>query len=348
MNKTIVEYLKSVGKRLYLFSIFCIAIPVLLIWCTLVLKFTLPSGLNSVLSSIFPIAGVLLILIMKDLVKALKIFGGASALIAIYYFSIGPSLNRDWTEDVEKIPQITFEGRKVSISNFRNFTYRSNHDFDKTYETRTYDLDQLTGADFIISYWDGHRSIGHTFISFTFKDQPPISISVEVRKEKGESYHPVNGLFKQYELIYVIGDERDLIPLRTIHRSEETFLYPLNIDKKQSEIFLLSLLKGAQKLEKSPAFYHSLDQNCTTSLVKHVNDIPKLKVSVNTDLILNGLSDFAVYKMGGVSNELEFSTLKRCCYVSKISQKLPLDKNFSASLRLAVRQKIQQELNQSP
>lgn len=348
MNKIAIDYLNSIGKRLFLFAVFCISIPLLLIWCTMVLKFTLLGTLGNLLSFIFPIGSIILVLVMKDLVRALKIFASTCAVITLYYLSITPSLDRNWADDVAKLPEISFEGRNVTINNFRNFSYRSNQDFDTNYETRTYNLDDLEGSDFIISYWGGHRSIGHTFISFRFKDQSPISISVEVRKEKGESYHPVNGLFKQYELIYVIGDEKDLIPLRTHHRSEETFLYPLTIDKEQSEIFLLSLLRGAQSLQKKPLFYHSIDQNCTTTLVNHVNNIPKLKVTVNSDLLLNGLSDYAVYKMAGVTNELEFSVLKRCCYISKISQTLPLDQNFSASLRLAVRQKIQEELNQSP
>ncbi|MCM8527817.1 MAG: DUF4105 domain-containing protein [Lentisphaeraceae bacterium] len=338
---------KIFGIRLFLFSVFCIAIPVLLIWSTLVIRFTLPSSIGYLLSILFPLVSVLMLLLVKDLAKSLKIFGFSCLVIALYYFSISASNNRDWMDDVKEIPQITFSEREVTINNFRNFKYRSNQDFDIVYETRTYDLDKLEGCDFIISYWDGHRTVGHTFLSFRFENQPPISISVEVRKEKGESYHPVNGLFKQYELVYVIGDERDLISLRTHHRSEETFLYPLNLNKEESEAFLLSLLKGAQSLEKNPVFYHSLDQNCTTTLVKHVNDVPKFKVAMGINLLLNGLSDYAVYKMKGVSNELEFSTLKRSCYISKLAKTLKLDSNFSKNLRTAVNQKIQHELNQS-
>lgn len=348
MNQTeIKEHSKIFGIRLFLFCIFCLAIPVLLIWSTLVLRFTLPSALGNIISVLFPLLSIFTMLLMKDLTKSIRIFASSCLVIALYYSSIRPSNNRNWSDDVTKVPKITFENRNVTIKNFRNFKYHSNNDFDMNYETRTYNLDDLEGSDFIISYWDGHRTVGHTFISFRFKNQPPIAVSVEVRKEKGETYHPFNGLFKQYELIYVIGDERDLISLRTHHRSEETFLYPLNLNIEESEAFLLSLLKGAQKLQESPTFYHSLDQNCTTTLIKHVNDIPKFKVTAGINIILNGLSDYAVYQMKGFSNELEFSTLKRSCYISKLSQNLSIDEAYSKNLRTAVKQKIQHELNQS-
>ena len=347
MNKEkATEYLQLVGVRLFLFFVFCIAIPALLIWCTLIIRYTFPNPLKDIFSIIFPIAGILTLLTMKDLTKSLKIFSSACLLIMLYYLSISPSLNRNWVEDVALLPEISIDNKQIHIKNFRNFSYTSNKDFSKKYENRSYNLEDIEGTDFIISYWDNHRSIGHTFVSFRFKDQAPLCISVEVRKEKGEKYHPVKGLFKQYELIYVIGDERDLISLRTNHRAEETFLYPLKLDKSQSETFLLSLLKGAQKMGVTPAFYHSLDQNCTTTLVNHINDVPSFKVEVTLDLVMNGLSDYAVYKMDGVRNDLEFAVLKRCCYISKLARVLPLDKNYSVKLRKAVKQKIDFELNQ--
>ena len=99
-------------------------------------------------------------------------------------------------------------------------------------------------------------------------------------------------------------------------------------------------------MRKTPSFYHSLHQNCTTTLVNHINDVPNFKVEVTLDLVLNGLSDYAVYKMEGVPNDLEFAVLKRCCYISKLARALPLDKSYSIKLRKAVKQKIDFELNQ--
>ena len=341
------EKLKLAGARIFLFFVFCIGVPLLLIWCTLVIKFTFPKFISPILSICFPIASVILLLSLKDLTKSLKIFAASCAGIMLFYLSISPSLNRDWVEDVKVLPEIEIDGKNVKIKNYRNFTYSSNHEFQKNYEEKTYNLDELEGTDFIISYWDGYRSIGHTFVSFRFKNRPPLCISVEVRKEKGEKYKPLDGLFKQYELIYVIGDERDLISLRTNHRAEETFLYPLNLDQAQSKAFLLSLLEGAKELQNSPKFYHSLDQNCTTTLVKHINSVPNFKIKVNMDLVLNGLSDYAVYKMEGVRTDLEFAVLKRCCYISKLAKSLQLDENYSNKLRQSVDQKIEYELNQA-
>ena len=348
MNKEkVIDFFKTVGIRLFLFFVFAIAIPLLLVWCTLVINYTFPEAFKDLFATLFPIAGACLLLGMKDLTKSLKIFSSVCLLIMLYYLSISPGLNRNWTDDVAILPEVDFKDNMITIKNFRNFSYSDKNNYTKNYEERRYNLDELEGSDFIISYWDNYRSIGHTFVSFRFKNRPPLCISVEVRKEKGEKYHPVKGLFKQYELIYVIGDERDLISLRTNHRAEETFIYPLNIDKKQSETFLLSLLQGAQKIREVPLFYHSVNRNCTTTLVSHINTVPEFKVKVSLDLLMNGLSDYAVYKMKGVDNDLPFAVLKRCCYISKLAKTLPLDENYSKNLRQTIKQKINFELKQT-
>ena len=348
MNKEkIIDFSKIIGTRLFLFFTFCLAVPLLLVWCTLVIKYTFPVFLKSFLTILFPLLSIVLLLTLKDISKSLRIFATKCLVIMLWYLSITPSLNKNWKADVALLPEVHIDDKQISIKNFRNFIYENKNSFSKTYEEKNYSLDDLEGTDFIISYWDNYRSIGHTFVSFRFKGQTPLCISVEVRKEQGEKYHPVKGLFKQYELIYVIGDERDMIPLRTKHRAEETFLYPLTISKEQSERFLLSLLEGAQKLHSKPTFYHSISQNCTTTLVNHVNTVPDFKIKVNYDLIMNGLSDYAVYKMEGISNDLDFAVMKRCCYITKIANSLPLDDEFSRKIRKSVQQKIDFELNQT-
>ena len=341
------DSLKLAGIRLFLFSIFCLAIPFLLLWCTLVIRFSFPDPIKVLLAWLFPITLISILLFSKNLTRSLQIFASSCAVVFLCYTVIRPKNNRNWMEDVAKIPEISFSDRDITIKNFRHFKYKSSHEFENNYEERKYNLNDLEGTDFILSYWDGHRSIAHTFVSFRFKNQPPICISVEVRKEKGEKYHPVNGLFKQYEIIYVIGDERDMIPLRTHHRGEETFLYKLDIDKKQSEVFLMALLQDASSLKSSPRFYHSLNQNCTTTLVNHINSIPGFKVDITMNMVLNGLSDYAVYLLKGIKNDLPFITVKQCSYITETSLKTPLDENFSQKIRDSIYQKITQELNHS-
>ena len=78
-----------------------------------------------------------------------------------------------------------------------------------------------------MSYWS-EGLVGHTFLSFIFDNAPPLSISIETRPEVGEGFDPIASLFKQFELIYVVGDERDLVGVRTNHRRETVYLYRLN------------------------------------------------------------------------------------------------------------------------
>jgi hypothetical protein len=81
--------------------------------------------------------------------------------------------------------------------------------------------------DFYVSYWsDG--PVGHTFLSFIFDNAPPLNISIETRPEVGEGFDPIASLFKQFELIYVVGEERDLVGVRTNHRHETVYLCRLN------------------------------------------------------------------------------------------------------------------------
>ena len=125
------------------------------------------------------------------------------------------------------MPRAFIDGDRVRITGVRNFEYRSRNDFTERYEEREVSLSHLSRLDFYVSYLtDG--PVGHTFVSFIFDDAPPLSISIETRPEVGEGFEPIASLFKQFELIYVVGDERDIVGVRTNHRSEAVYLYRLN------------------------------------------------------------------------------------------------------------------------
>ena len=233
---------------------------------------------------------------------------------------------------------------KVKISNLRNFHYRSNNDFDVRFDDREYELSKITGTDLFLSYWDGNQGIAHTFLSFRFEDQAPICISVEVRREKNEIYNTAKGLFKQFELFYVMGDEKDILQVRTNHRGEETFLYPTQLNKAHSRQLLTSILKGANDLIESPKFYPTLGQNCTTTLVDHFNELEDIRVPTHRKILLNGISDHFAYQQGLLNNELPFTSLKSACYISDIAQGLKDHANFSKEIRKAVDTKIKAEL----
>ncbi len=146
--------------------------------------------------------------------------------IQVWWLRIEPSNDREWMSDVARLPVVTFDGDRITIQNVRNFEYRSETDFDERWETRTYDLDELIGVDMFLSYW-GSPMIAHTIASWEFSDGQHLAISIETRKEVGEAYSAVLGFFRQFELYYVVADERDVIGVRTNHRGEEVYLYRL-------------------------------------------------------------------------------------------------------------------------
>ena len=152
-------------------------------------------------------------------------FAAAFLGVLVWHLSLQPSHDRNWRPEVAVMPRVTIDGDRVTITNVRDFEFRSRNDFTVRYVTREVLLSHVAGLDFIISYW-ALGPVGHTFVSFLFDDAPPVSISIETRTEVGEGFDPLASLFKQFELIYVVGEERDLVGSRANHRNEDVWTCP--------------------------------------------------------------------------------------------------------------------------
>ncbi len=163
-------------------------------------------------------------------------------------------------------------GSRVTIENVRNFKYRSESDYDQRWETRTYNLDRIRGVDLFLSFW-GPTQIAHTIASWEFDDGQHLAISIETRKEKGESYSALRGFFRQYELYYVVADERDLVGLRTNHRGEQVYLYRIRVPASQARALLVDYLDEVNRLADHPQWYNALTQNCTTTIRGHAQNV---------------------------------------------------------------------------
>ena len=207
---------------------------------------------------------------MRWIRKALKWTGGAVILSAVAYaiFSlvVRPSLDRNWNKDQAVLARAAFDGDRVTITNIRNIHYRSTSDYDVRYYDKTFDLRKLDSVWFVVEPFAGHGfGAAHTLVSFGFEGGEYVAISAEIRKEVGESFSAVKGLFRQYELVYVIADERDLIKLRSNFRKDQVFVYPVKTTRENMRRFFVSMLNRANKLATEPEFYNTLTKTCTTS-----------------------------------------------------------------------------------
>jgi hypothetical protein len=240
-------------------------------WCAAALWFDGPAAR--------PLAGALAAAVLGASLwlpqRSLRGIVGAAMLwaaVVMWWSSLAPSNTRDWLPDVANPPTATFDGHFVTIHNVRNFTYRTETDYTPHWETRTYDLDQIVGLDIFLSKW-GSPYIAHTIMSWDFANAPPLAISIETRKERGEEYSAVRGFFRQYELYYVVADERDVIGVRASQRGEQVSLYRLSVPPDVARQLLVSYLQAADDLAKQPRWYNALSQNCTTTIRVHVLQI---------------------------------------------------------------------------
>ncbi len=205
------------------------------------------------------------------------------------------------------MPHAIIDGDRVRLVDVRNFDYRTRNDFTTRYETRDVLLSHLTGLDFYVSFWM-EGPIGHTFLSFMFDNAPPVSISIETRPEADEGYSPIASMFKQYELIYVVGEERDLVRLRTNYRDEEVFLYHLTVSPEAARRLFLVYLERINELHGQAEWYHLLSNSCTINIVRYAN-VAGRTGGLDIRHVLNGLVDRYFYNTGLVNTSMPFDEL---------------------------------------
>ena len=260
-------------------------------------------------------------------VVAIALFLG----VVVWWISIRPSHDREWRPEVAVMPRVVIDGDRVRITGVRNFDYRSRNDFTARYEEREVWLSRLTALDFYVSYWS-EGLVGHTFLSFIFDNAPPLSISIETRPEVGEGFAPIASLFKQFELIYVVGDERDLVGVRTNHRREPVYLYRLNASADDARRLLLVYLARINELADQPEFYHLLTNSCTINIVRYANAAGRVG-RFDIRHLFNGLVDSYLYHSGRVDTTLPFAELRRRSLINADAQAADGSPDFSERIR---------------
>lgn len=191
------------------------------------------------------------------------VFGAATAALLMWWGTLQPSHQRAWADDVAQLLEAGIDGSHVHLKNVRNFEWRSETDYTPQWENRTYDLDRLRSADLVLSYWMGPH-IAHTLVSFGFDGGERVVFSLEIRKERHESFSAIGGFFRQFEQILVAADERDIVRTRSNARGEAVYLYRLQMSQANVRALFLEYLHAANELRRTPRFYNTLTSNCTT------------------------------------------------------------------------------------
>lgn len=315
-----------------LFLILLLSLP-LIAWGTgalLVLPY--PGPLVKGAAAGFVLAAVAIFLLAPTWRRAAASFAGLFTVVLAIFFLQQPSNERTWQSDLALLPFATIDGDKITIHNIRNCDYRTETDFTVRHYDKTFDLNALTSLDLYLVDW-GLTSVVHTMVSFGFNDQDYLAISIEARKEAGEGYSTIRGFFRQYELTYVVADERDVVRLRTNYRHGETvYLYRIRGDKKLFREVFLDYFRAINQLNTTPEWYNALLTNCTSVLRGHARPYFR-KVLWDWRLLANGYADALAYEKGTLDTSFPFTELKERSIINTKAKAADQDPDFSLRIR---------------
>lgn len=308
------------------------------VWGALALWYQLPGNLATrTIGSAIWVIGVIALVILAINRRSWLPFGIyvlSYAVLMFWWMSIAPSNNRIWAGDTSRLLTGNVEGSQVTLNNVRDFSWRTDDDYDAHWETRHYDLDHLASADAVLSYW-GSAAIAHAMISFGFDDGSHLVFSVEIRKKRGQQYSAIGGFFKQFETILTAADERDVIRVRTNVRGEDDYLYPLRMDKAAMRALFLSYVHAANKLAVTPAFYNTITSNCTTIVYRMARQIdPGLPWDIR--LLLTGYLPEYLYKVGALDRSVPIAELRQRGRITERARSSKPGDDFSRVIRVGI------------
>lgn len=273
-------------------------------------------------------------IIIKIIFYSLLVFAFIFLCVYAYtHFFIKPSNDREWNTDQAILPYADISGSIATIHNIRDFTYASTTSYTPAYYDSVVDISTLKKVYYVVEPFSGFPGSAHTFLSFEFSNNKFLSISVEIRKEKGEKFSAIKGLFNQYELMYVIADERDVIKLRSNYRKDLVYVYPIKTTPEKGQQLFVDMLNRANKLRYKPEFYNSISNTCTTNIVAHINSISPQRIPFSLKVLLPGYSDSFAYDLGLIDTTLSFPQAREKYFINDKAMKYANDPDFSVKIR---------------
>lgn len=321
--------------------------PVLFVlsaWAVLAVFFSnLPAPwMRTTAAVIWGIAALWALLMLRPRWKGLAVFAALWLGVVTWHWLIPATNSGDWQPDVAQVVTAVVEGDKLTVRNVRNCTYRSETDYDAKWEERTYDLTKLQAMDLMFVYW-GSPLIAHAMVSFEFEDPSApgglsyLCASIETRKLKGQGYSAVKGMFKQFALIYTIGDERDLIGLRTHFRKEQVYIYRLGGSQQYRRAMLMSYMNRANRMAEHPEWYNALTSSCFTNILFQSREVNENRIPwyqmIDSRVVFDGGFDTFLYEQQKINTGKPFEEIRRLSLVNAKVDAAPIGPDFSLKIR---------------
>jgi len=304
-------------------------------WCTGALRFGIGGTAGAVVAALFAAGFAAAWWSTGGIARrrvALAFLWTGGAVLGAWAFVL-PSADRPWAFDVARLARAEFDGDRVTLRGFRRARWETPERAVLTFSDETLDLGDLVSVDFMVEPFSSFEGAAHTLLTFGFRDGRRVAISAELRKERGEHFDPLAACFRRYELCYVVGDEQDLIHLRTNVRKDRVYLYPVRATPEQRGRLFTGMLRRANDLRTTPEFYNTLTNTCTTSIVRHVEELAPGTVPLSWRVLLPGYADELAYDLGLLDTDLPFAEAKRRFRVDEIARGGGNGPDFSVRIR---------------
>ncbi len=254
--------------------------------------------------------------------------------VVIFLLVTKPSLDRDWSPDQAVMPSVVFgENGAILIKNVRNINYRTTRDYDLNYYDREFNLESLNSAWLVISPFSGPGA-AHAFLSFGFEDGTYISVSVEIRRKKGQRFGPLKAFMRQFEIMYVIADETDVIRVRTNCIKDTVRLFPVQSERHLMQSVFADVIKRADLLGQNPEFYNTLWNNCTTNIIKHTRRFSQKPIPKwNFRYLFPESLDKLAYRLNIIDTHLPYQAARTHFDITERAQAAEEASDFSQAIR---------------
>jgi hypothetical protein len=315
-----------------------LAIALTTLWSALALWYRLPFPelVKYLAAGSFGLLGLLVFIALfgRWRIRAFAAFIIAFAALLVWWSTILPVRDADWAPDVARQVTGVRNGDLLTLTNVRDFDWRSNTDFTERWTTRTYDLSKLQSLDMFMSYWAG-PDMAHVILSFGFEGGEQLAWSIEVRRRNGGAFSPIGDLFKSNPLVIVAATEPDVVGLRSNIRGEDVQLYRLRTPPQAARTLLLEYVADANRLSKTPTFYNSLTTNCTTTIFKMIRAVGD-KIPFDWRLIVNGYLPDYVYDRGALDTRRSLEELRAAANIDERAKAAGLSDDYSRAIRVGV------------